>query len=463
MSEREELQTEAKEEAKEKKQKEEAKAEETSPLLEEAKREGLPTVDLAMLESKTLHELREMAQILGISGISRMKKPDLIFRILEEQARRGGTELCSGVLEIMPEGYGFLRVKGYLPSDEDIYVSASQIRRFRLRPGDTILGQVRPPKEGEKYRGLLRIEAINWLPPEEVAKGRPHFEDLTPVYPHQRLRLENDPRDISARFVDLITPIGKGQRGLIISPPKAGKTWMLKTIANGIMHNHPEVYLIVLLLDERPEEVTDIDRSVEGEVVASTFDRPPENHMRVADLVLEKCKRLVEAGKDVVVLVDSLTRYSRASNLTVVPSGRSLSGGLDPAALYRPKRFFGAARKLEEGGSLTVIGTILVDTGSRMDEMIYEEFKGTGNMDLFLDRSLAERRIFPAIDIRRSSTRHEELLLTPEELKAVWHLRRILHALDTAEAAMLLIDRLRNTKSNAEFLKIVERDMAQSR
>ena len=434
-------------------------------VAKEVKKELGPTavMDLATLESKSLRELQEIAETLGIPGISRLKKKDLALRILEEQAKRSGIEIKSGVLEIMPEGYGFLRVKNYLPSDEDIYVSASQIRRFRLRTGDTIIGQVRPPKEGEKYRSLLHIEAINGLPPEEVAKGRPLFEDLTPVYPHQKLKMEHGPQDITARMIDLITPIGKGQRGLVISPPKAGKTWTLKTIARGIMHNHPEVHLIVLLLDERPEEVTDMKRSVEGEVVASTFDKPPENHMRVADLVLEKSKRLVEAGRDVVVLIDSLTRYSRASNLTVTPSGRSLSGGLDPAALYRPKRFFGAARKIEGGGSLTVIGTILVDTGSRMDEMIYEEFKGTGNMDLFLDRSLAERRIFPAIDIRRSSTRHEELLLSPEELKAVWHLRRILHALDSAEATLLLIDRLRNTKSNEEFLKIVERDMKQAR
>lgn len=437
----------------------------TGEMAKEVKKELGPTavMDLATLESKSLKELQQIADMLGISGISKMRKRELALRILEEQARRSGIEIKSGVLEIMPEGYGFLRVKNYLPSDEDIYVSASQIRRFRLRTGDTIVGQVRPPKEGEKYRSLLHIEAINGLPPEEVAKGRPHFEDLTPVYPYQKLKMEYSPDDVTARMIDLITPIGKGQRGLIISPPKAGKTWTLKTIARGIMHNHPEVHLIVLLLDERPEEVTDMQRSVEGEVVASTFDKPPENHMRVADLVLEKCKRLVEAGQDVVVLIDSLTRYSRASNLTVVPSGRSLSGGLDPAALYRPKRFFGAARKIEEGGSLTVIGTILVETGSRMDEMIYEEFKGTGNMDLFLDRSLAERRIFPAIEIKKSSTRHEELLLSPEELRAVWHLRRILHALDPAEAAMLLIDRLRNTKSNEEFLRMVERDVKQAR
>lgn len=434
-------------------------------MVKEVKREVGPTpfAGLATLEVKSLKELQEMADMLGISGVSKMKKRDLAFRILEEQARRSGIEIKSGVLEIMPEGYGFLRVKDYLPSDGDIYVSASQIRRFRLRTGDTVIGQVRSPKEGEKYRSLLYIEAINGLPPEEVARGRPRFEELTPVYPFQKLKMEHSPSDVTARMIDLITPIGKGQRGLVISPPKAGKTWMLKTIARGIMHNHPEVHLIVLLLDERPEEVTDMQRSVEGEVVASTFDKPPENHMRVADLALEKCKRMVEAKKDVVVLIDSLTRYSRASNLTVTPSGRSLSGGLDPAALYRPKRFFGAARKIEEGGSLTVMGTILVETGSRMDEMIYEEFKGTGNMDLFLERSLAERRIFPAIDIKRSSTRHEELLLSSEELKAVWHLRRILHALDTAEASMLLIDRLRNTKSNEEFLRIIERDMKQAK
>jgi transcription termination factor Rho len=337
----------------------------------------------------------------------------------------------------------------------DIYVSQTQIKRFGLKTGDTVMGVVRPPKENEKYYGLLRVELVNGMNPE-YARHRTHFDDLTPIYPVERIRMETDTKNISARLIDLIAPIGKGQRGLIVSPPKAGKTTLLKTIANSITTNHPEIVLLVLLVDERPEEVTDIRRSVKGRVVSSTFDEMPENHMRVADMVLEMAKRLVEARRDVVILLDSLTRLSRASNLTVNPSGRTLSGGLDPSALYRPKRFFGAARNIEEGGSLTVLATALVDTGSRMDDVIFEEFKGTGNMELVLDRGLAERRIFPAIDINRSGTRHEELLFSEDELRRVWKLRRMLASMEPMQAIEQLIGLLSHTSSNEEFLRVVE-------
>jgi transcription termination factor Rho len=365
-----------------------------------------------------------------------------------------------GVLDILGEGYGFLRTKGFLPGDSDIYVSMSQIRRFDLRRGDEVSGQVRPPKDNEKYNALLRIEAVNGEEPD-TARKRSAFEQLTPIYPQDRFKLEHAGGTVTPRIIDLIAPIGKGQRGLIVSPPKAGKTTILKVIANSITTNNPEVELLVLLIDERPEEVTDIRRSVDGEVVASTFDELPENHMRVAEMVLEKAKRLVESGKDVVVLLDSLTRYGRASNVTVEPSGRTLSGGLDPVALFRPKRFFGAARNIEEGGSLTILASCLVDTGSRMDEMIFEEFKGTGNMELILDRNLADRRIFPAIDVKRSGTRHEELLYSEEDLRRIWQLRRLLGAreLEPAEATELLIDRLRKTGSNSDFLKIIDKSV----
>ncbi|MEI6916014.1 MAG: transcription termination factor Rho, partial [Armatimonadota bacterium] len=341
---------------------------------------------------------------------------------------------------------------------DDIYVSQSQIKRFALKTGDTVAGQVRPPKDTEKYYGLLRVEVVNGVDPE-TARQRKSFDDLTPIYPNERMVLETDPKNTSSRLIDLIAPIGKGQRGLIVAPPKAGKTILLKTIANAITANHPEAFLIVLLIDERPEEVTDLRRSVDGDVVSSTFDEPPENHMRVADMVLEQAKRLVESGRDVVVLLDSLTRLSRASNLTVNPSGRTLSGGLDPVALYRPKRFFGAARNIEEGGSLTVLATCLIDTGSRMDDMIFEEFKGTGNMELTLDRSLAERRVYPAIDVKRSGTRHDELLYDDDSLKRIWQLHRLLAALGTIESTELLIDRLQHTKSNKEFLQIVDKTL----
>ncbi|MDI6827419.1 MAG: transcription termination factor Rho [Armatimonadota bacterium] len=413
-------------------------------------------LELADLESKSIEEIQEIAKDLGIEETD-LRKQDLMFKILQAQTEQSGLIFAQGVLEILPDGWGFLRRNpNFTPDPEDIYVSQTQIKRFGLKTGDTVSGQVRPPKESEKYYGLLRVEAVNGLDPE-VARRRVNFDDLTPLYPNERIVLETDSKNISARFIDLIAPIGKGQRGLIVSPPKAGKTTLLKTIANSITTNHPEIHLIVLLIDERPEEVTDIRRSVKGDVVSSTFDEMPENHMRVADMVLEQAKRLVESGKDVVVLLDSLTRFARASNLTVTPSGRTLSGGLDPSALYRPKRFFGAARNIEEGGSLTVLATALVETGSRMDDVIFEEFKGTGNMELVLDRALAERRIYPAIDVKRSGTRHDELLYDEETLKRVWQLHRLLAALDSVEATELLIDRLAHTKNNAEFLKIVDK------
>ena len=361
-----------------------------------------------------------------------------------------------GVLEILPDGWGFLRHNNFDSSAQDIYVAQAQIKRFGLKTGDTVTGQVRPPKDTERYYGLLRVETVNGVSPDQ-AKQRPNFDELVPIYPDERLVLETDAKNPTARIIDLIAPIGKGQRAIIVAPPKAGKTTILKAIANSITANHPEVILMVLLIDERPEEVTDIRRSVNGEVISSTFDEMPENHMRVADMVLEKAKRLVEAGQDVVVLLDSLTRLSRASNLTVTPSGRTLQGGLDPAAIYRPKRFFGTARNIEYGGSLTIIATALVETGSRMDDIIFEEFKGTGNSELKLDRDLANRRIFPAINVKESSTRKEELLYDEESLKAVYQLHRVLSGLDPAAATELLIDRLKDSKSNKDFLKTVSR------
>ncbi len=376
------------------------------------------------------------------------------MKILQAQTEQSGLIFRAGVLEIMQEGYGFLRTSGYLPGSEDIYVSPSQIKRFGLRVGDEVLGQVRAPKDNEKYFALLRVEAVNGLDPEQ-ARSRPDFEKLTPVFPHERLNLELPQSDLTVRIVDLFSPIGKGQRAMLVSPPKAGKTTLLKKIGQSIVQNHQEIYLMVLLLDERPEEVTDMRRSVEAEVVASTFDRPPEEHVQVADLVLERAKRLVEGGRDVVVLLDSLTRFSRANNLVIPPSGRTLSGGLDPAALHRPKRFFGAARKIEEGGSITIIATALIDTGSRMDDVIYEEFKGTGNMELHLNRKLQERRTFPAIDIKLSGTRREELLLPDEELRKVWVLRKSLETLDTVAMTELILDRLRKTPNNQAFLRSI--------
>jgi transcription termination factor Rho len=416
----------------------------------------LEPLELSELEKKSIEELEGIAKSLGIEeGYN--KRQELVVQILTAFAVTSGLIFDQGVLEILPDGWGFLRHSNFAPAASDVYVSQSQIKRFGLKTGDRVSGQVRPPKDSEKYYSLLRVQAVNDVNPEG-ARARKNFDDLTPIYPNEQFILETPGNDnVAARFIDLIAPIGKGQRGLIVSPPKAGKTTLLKTIANSITHNYPEVVLIVLLIDERPEEVTDIRRSVDGMVVSSTFDELPENHMRVADMVLEMSKRLVESGKDVVVLLDSITRLSRASNLTVNPSGRTLSGGLDPSALYRPKRFIGAARNIEEGGSLTVIGTALVETGSRMDDAIFEEFKATGNMELVLDRSIAERRIFPAIDVRRSGTRHDELLFAEEELKRIWHLRRVLVAPEIADPTELLLERLRTTKSNKDFLQIVDK------
>ncbi|HKV43721.1 MAG TPA: transcription termination factor Rho [bacterium] len=409
---------------------------------------------IAELEIKSLNELQDLAKDLSIPNFRRYRKQELIMKILQAQTEQSGLMFRSGILEVMQEGYGFLRTSGYLPGQEDIYVSPSQIKRFGLRVGDEVLGQVRAPKDNEKYYALLRVEAVNGLDPEQ-ARSRPDFEKLTPVFPQERLKLELPQSDLTVRIVDLFAPIGKGQRAMIVSPPKAGKTMLLKKIGQSIVQNHQEIYLMVLLLDERPEEVTDMRRSVEAEVVASTFDRPPEEHVQVADLVLERAKRLVEGARDVVVLLDSLTRFSRANNLVIPPSGRTLSGGLDPAALHRPKRFFGAARKIEEGGSITIIATALIDTGSRMDDVIYEEFKGTGNMELHLNRKLQERRTFPAIDIKLSGTRREELLLNEEELRKVWVLRKSLETLDTVAMTELILDRLRKTPNNQAFLRSI--------
>ncbi|NMA61533.1 MAG: transcription termination factor Rho [Firmicutes bacterium] len=411
-------------------------------------------MNIAELESKTAHELQDLARGLGISGFTRLRKKDLIIEILKHETTKENLLFISGILEITSEGYGFLRVDNYTPGPDDVYVSPSQIRRFSMRTGDEILGQVRPPKDGERYFALLRVLAINLSDPD-LASKRPCFDDLTPIYPNQRLHLETTPLNYSMRLMDILSPLGFGQRGLIVSPPKAGKTTILKMLANAIAENHPDMEIIVLLIDERPEEVTDMERSVNGEVISSTFDLPPENHVRVADIVLARAKSLVESGKDVVILLDSITRLARAHNLIVPPSGRTLSGGVDPAALHRPKRFFGAARKLEEQGSLTILATALVDTGSRMDDVIYEEFKGTGNMELHLDRKLAERRIFPAIDIYRSGTRREELLLSKEELDATWVLRKAMGSLGPAETLDLLLDRMTHTRSNQELLELV--------
>jgi transcription termination factor Rho len=413
-------------------------------------------LDIAKLETKTLAELRDLAREWEISGYSRLKKEDLILRLLRAKAEREGLRFGGGVLEIVDDSKGYLRCDHYKPGPRDVYVSQSQIRRFGLRTGDMVVGQVRPPKENEKYFSLLRVEAVNGMDPEAV-KHRPRFESLTPIFPEERFVLETTPDNLTTRLLSMIAPIGKGQRGLIVSPPKAGKTFVLKHIANGITANHPEVHLMVALIGERPEEVTDMDRSVDAEVISSTFDEPVKSHARVAEIALARAKRLVEDRRDVVILLDSITRLSRAYNLVVQPSGRTLSGGLDPAALYPPKHFFGAARNIEEGGSLSVIATCLIDTGSRMDDMIYEEFKGTGNMELHLSRRLQERRIYPAFDIERSGTRREELLLAAETLQNVWLMRqRFLDSRpsDMAQTMQELFRVLRGTKSNEEFLAL---------
>jgi transcription termination factor Rho len=416
-------------------------------------------MNMAQLEAKTLEELRGLARELEISGYSRLKKDDLVLRILRNNAEAQGFIFGGGVLEIVQDGIGFLRSVDLLPGPDDIYVSQSQIRRFGLRTGDMVIGQVRPPKDTEKYFGLLRVEAVNGLDPE-AAKQRPVFERLTPIFPLKRFKLETQRDILATRLLDILAPIGRGQRGLIVSPPKAGKTTILKQIANGISTNYSDVHMMVVLIGERPEEVTDMDRSVDAEVMAATFDDPEADQTRVAEMALAKAKRLVEGGRDVVILMDSLTRLARAYNLVVPPSGRTLSGGIDPAALYPPKRFFGAARNLEEGGSLTIIATCLVDTGSRMDDVIYEEFKGTGNMEMHLSRKLAERRFFPAIDIERSSTRREDLLLSPEDLNRVWTLRRMITAVGGGpEATEMILERLPKTENNTEFLATLNKDI----
>ncbi|NPV69744.1 MAG: transcription termination factor Rho [Firmicutes bacterium] len=415
-------------------------------------------MSIGELEAKTLVELQKVARDLNITGYSALRKKELILEILKTRTEQGGLIFAEGILEIMPDGFGFLRPNFYLPSREDIYVSPSQIRRFDLRTGDLISGQVRPPKDSERYYGLLRVEAVNGVNPD-IARERPYFDGLTPTFPNRRLVLETARDETATRLVDLIAPIGAGQRGLIVSPPKAGKTVLLKKIANAITTNFPEVYLMVLLVDERPEEVTDMERSVRGEVISSTFDEIPENHVRVSEMVLERAKRLVEHKKDVVILLDSITRLARAYNLVLPPSGRTLSGGMDPTAFHKPKRFFGAARNIEEGGSLTVLATALIDTGSRMDDVIYEEFKGTGNMELHLDRKLAERRIFPAIDIKRSGTRKEELLFRPDELEIMWMLRKVTNDREPSTVLEMLIDKLGKTRSNKDFLGSLTKEL----
>jgi transcription termination factor Rho len=410
-------------------------------------------LDIAKLKEMNIATLTQVAKDLGVVGATGMRKQELIFKILQAQTEKAGLIFSEGVLECLPDGFGFLRAPdyNYLPGPDDIYVSPSQIRKFDLRTGDTVSGQIRPPKEGERYFALIKVEAINFEPPDE-ARNKIFFDNLTPLYPEERLRLETAKDNISGRVLDLLTPIGKGQRGLIVSPPRTGKTMLLQTIANSVTANHPEVTLIVLLIDERPEEVTDMQRTVEGEVISSTFDEPAARHVQVAEMVIEKAKRLVEHKRDVVILLDSITRLARAYNTVVPPSGKVLSGGVDSNALQRPKRFFGSARNVEEGGSLTIIATALIDTGSRMDDVIFEEFKGTGNMEVHLDRKLVDKRVFPAIEINKSGTRKEELLVPKDELNRIWILRKVLNPLSPVESMELIIDKLSKTKTNSEFL-----------
>jgi transcription termination factor Rho len=410
-------------------------------------------MNLAELKEKTVADLNSVAKELNVTGTSGLRKQELIFKILEAQTEKNGLVFGEGVLEILPDGFGFLRApsSNYLPGPDDIYVSPSQIRRFDMRTGDTISGQIRPPKEGERYFALLKVEAINFENPE-LAKDKILFDNLTPLYPDQRIQLERPDGDLSTRIMDLWTPIGMGQRGLVVAPPRTGKTMLLQSIANSVTTNHPDIILIVLLIDERPEEVTDMLRSVKGEVVSSTFDEPAQRHVQVAEMVIEKAKRLVEHKRDVVILLDSITRLARAYNTIQPASGKVLSGGIDSNALQRPKRFFGAARNIEEGGSLTIIATALIDTGSRMDDVIFEEFKGTGNMEIHLDRKLADKRVFPAIDVTRSGTRKEELLLSEKELNRVWLLRKVLQPMGTVDAMEFLLEKIRQTKTNADFL-----------
>ena len=420
---------------------------------EEYSGDGKEFLDIADLKEMNISKLTGIAKELDVPGATGMRKQELIFKILQAQTEKSGLIFSEGVLETLPDGFGFLRAPeyNYLPGPDDIYVSPSQIRKFDLRTGDTISGQIRPPKEGERYFALIKVEAINFEPPD-IARDKIFFDNLTPLYPNEQLRMETNPDNVSGRVCDLFVPIGKGQRALIVAPPRTGKTMLLQTIANSISENHPEVTLIVLLIDERPEEVTDMQRSVNGEVISSTFDEPATRHVQVAEMVIEKAKRLVEHKRDVVILLDSITRLARAHNTVVPPSGKILSGGVDSNALQRPKRFFGAARNIEEGGSLTIIATALVETGSRMDDVIFEEFKGTGNMEIHLDRKLSDKRVFPAIDLQKSGTRKEELLIQKKDLDRIWVLRRVLNPLSPVEQMELVLDRLDKTKTNGEFL-----------
>jgi transcription termination factor Rho len=413
---------------------------------------------IAELKEMSIQKLTQVAKDLNVAGATGMRKQELIFQILKAQTEQSGFIFSEGVLEVLPDGFGFLRAPdyNYLPGPDDIYVSPSQIRKFDLQTGDTVSGQIRPPKEGERYFALIKVEAVNFEPPDQ-ARDKLFFENLTPLYPQEGFHLETAADNLSARVMDLMTPIGKGQRGLIVAPPRTGKTMLLQNIAQSVAQNHPETYLIVLLIDERPEEVTDMQRSVQGEVISSTFDEPAQRHVQVAEMVIEKAKRLVEHKKDVIILLDSITRLARAYNTVIPPSGKVLSGGLDSNALQKPKRFFGAARNIEEGGSLTIISTALIDTGSRMDDVIFEEFKGTGNMEIHLDRKLVDKRVFPAIDIQKSGTRKEELLIPREDLNRIWVLRKVLNPLSPVEAMELLLDKMGKTKSNAEFLASMQR------
>ena len=416
------------------------------------------TLNIGELKEMSISMLTQVAKDLNVAGATGMRKQELIFQILKAQTEKSGFIFSEGVLEVLPDGFGFLRAPdyNYLPGPDDIYVSPSQIRKFDLQTGDTVSGQIRPPKEGERYFALIKVEAVNFEAPEQ-ARDKIFFENLTPLYPQERLKLETEGSNLSSRVMDLMTPIGKGQRGLIVAAPRTGKTMLLQNIAQSIVKNHPETYLIVLLIDERPEEVTDMQRSVDGEVIASTFDEPAQRHVQVAEMVIEKAKRLVEHKKDVVILLDSVTRLARAYNTVIPPSGKVLSGGLDSNALQKPKRFFGAARNIEEGGSLTIMATALVDTGSRMDDVIFEEFKGTGNMEIHLERKLVDKRVFPAIDIQKSGTRKEELLLSGDDLNRVWVLRKVLNPLSPVEAMELLLDKMGKTKSNADFLASMQK------
>jgi transcription termination factor Rho len=434
---------------------------ETSAIPEQPKAAPQPAqgqrLNITDLKDMSIQKLTQIAKDLTVGGATGMRKQELIFQILKAQTELSGFIFSEGVLEVLPDGFGFLRAPdyNYLPGPDDIYVSPSQIRKFDLQTGDTVSGQIRPPKEGERYFALIKVEAVNFEAPDQ-AREKLFFENLTPLYPQERITLET-PDSISSRIMDLWTPIGKGQRGLIVAPPRTGKTMLLQSIAQSVAKNHPEIYLMVLLIDERPEEVTDMQRSVDGEVISSTFDEPAQRHVQVAEMVIEKAKRLVEHRKDVLILLDSITRLARAYNTVIPPSGKVLSGGLDSNALQKPKRFFGAARNIEEGGSLTIMATALVDTGSRMDDIIFEEFKGTGNMEIHLDRKLTDKRVFPSIDVQKSGTRKEELLIPKEDLNRIWVLRKVLNPLSPVEAMELLIDKMSKTKTNADFLNSMQR------